>query len=165
MFKQVFLFLGVLFAWNAGVMAHAIHFETVSRPPVITVNSYFSKTSPVSNAIVEIFAPGEQQHFQTGRTDKAGNFSFLPVVSGEWIVTVDDQAGHRGRIIVTVPDGFFSHDENNEIVMENEMHHTHIHEHEHGLPVFSRILTGLSLIFGITGIIYGFRARKEVKQH
>jgi nickel transport protein len=162
MFKQVFLFLIFLCASNAAVMAHAIHFETSNRPPVITVKSYFSKTSPVSNAIVEIFAPGEQQPYQTGRTDKAGNFAFLPVASGEWLVTVDDQAGHRGRVVVDVSDDFFIQEEQAVILPAGEMHHDQIHEHDHGFSVLYRIIFGLSLIFGITGIIYGIRAKKEV---
>jgi hypothetical protein len=85
-------------------------------------------------------------------------------VSGDWVVTIDDQAGHKGRVTVAVSESFFSADDPAGDVQTGELHHAQIHGHEHGhgLSVLYRVVIGLSLIFGITGIVYGIRARREV---
>lgn len=87
--------------------AHSIRFDVNEHPPVVTVHAYFSLTSPVADAVVEVFAPGRDAVYQRGRTDRAGYFAFVPSEPGEWTVRIDDERGHRGRTAVRVTGAFF----------------------------------------------------------
>jgi uncharacterized GH25 family protein len=69
---------------------------------VVTVKAFFSRTAPVANAVVVINAPGDGQPYQSGRTDKSGNFAFIPNALGEWTVSVDDERGHIGKVVIPV---------------------------------------------------------------
>lgn len=164
--RSVILGIVAFFSFNIISLAHGIDFETAEEPPVITVKASFSRTAPLVDAVVKIFAPGKDNPFQTGRTDKAGYFAFMPDVAGEWTVTVDDERGHRDREKVLVPDSFFNGekvldetfaDEAKELLFEIEEADT-----EKSFPVFYSIITGIALIFGLTGIVYGIKARQAL---
>ena len=145
--------------FTTGANAHGINTETSFHGNVVVVRSSFSPTQPVIDAFVTIYSPADQEDaWQTGTTDKAGNFSFLPDVEGEWIFVVDDQKGHRKRTAVMVRFGKqaeHEHDaEANKVVAESS---------ESGLSKTHRLIIGLALIFGITGIFYGLKARQAPK--
>jgi nickel transport protein len=140
---------------NSGALAHVINFETSVTPPVVVVNAYFTATSPVGEALVEIFAPGNERPYQTGRTDQSGNFAFLPDRPGEWSLSIDDERGHIDMVIVTVTDSFF--------VAAPAAEFSKVSP-EKGLSNLYRALFGLTLIFGLTGIIYGLKAKQALKR-
>jgi hypothetical protein len=76
MMKLIIPVMVAMFAvWTAS-MAHSVNFETERHSPSVSVKVFFSRTSPLANASVVIYAPGNAQPFQTGRTDKAGYFAF-----------------------------------------------------------------------------------------
>ena len=184
--------------------AHRVLFENTQHPPAVTVKAFFSRTSPLADAAVTVLAPGSDQPWQTGRTDKAGNFTFLPDQTGEWVVRVDDERGHVGRSAVNIAEAFFTgtqgqivrsdgsqavterfivtDDDGKEVV--KEVTKTLSHDEEHGeeghrhieeevivkkksrqeIPVIYRIIFGLALIVGITGFVYGWKARQYLKK-
>ncbi len=151
--RYIILYLVLFLCSSATVMAHAINFETSVRPPVVVVNAYFTATSPVGEALVEIFAPGNEQPYQTGRTDKSGNFAFLPDRSGEWSLKIDDERGHIDMVVVAVQDSFFD---------AASLVDTSKVSPEKGLSNLYRVLIGLALIFGLTGVIYGLKAKQAL---
>jgi len=153
------------------VSAHGIHIDYSFKYPSVSLNIYFSKTSPVVDAEVSIFSPGSGDVFVSGKTDKDGHFAFNPDVPGEWTVKVDDGMGHRKTVVIAIED--FSdqlvsgpvHAEEEEAHSHDQPQiHDHNHDHENGqghIPLVYKIIFGLSLIFGITGVWYGLKARKK----
>jgi nickel transport protein len=144
----------------AGAFAHGVITETSFHGKVVVIRSSFSPTQPLVDGLVTIYSPADQENaWQTGRTDKTGNFAFMPEVDGEWIFVVDDQKGHMKRL--TVPVQF-------DVTAEQEIDTNTIEvvpeSPEVGLSKTHRVIFGLALIFGITGIFYGLKARKTSKK-
>lgn len=143
-------------------MAHGINLSVVYEPPVVIVKAAFAPTEMVVDAAVIIYLPGEgEEVFQRGRTDRSGNFAFIPDREGEWIYFVDDEQGHRRRITIEVSEDFFAGreeeaDEPEATILEDGIFGT--------IPPIFRIVLVFSLLFGITGIYYGLKAGKVEKE-
>ncbi len=118
MTRSIVLFLILGSVVHTTAWAHSIRFDVTEHPPVVTVHAYFSMTSPVADASVEVFAPGRDVAYQHGRTDRAGYFAFVPSGTGEWIVRVDDERGHRGRTVVRITDAFFQPEQAEEVLAD-----------------------------------------------
>ncbi len=159
--KTIVAVLFLCIAVNMSVMGHAIRFDVTEHPPVVKVHAYFSATSPLINAKVEVFAPGTEEVYQTGRTDQAGFFVIVPVGPGEWVVTFDDERGHRGRTVINVTDDFFGDDPSETAAIAPPVEAPV--KIANDIPLAYRVIFGLALIFGITGVYYGIKARKSNK--
>lgn len=145
----------VMFIFCMDTMAHAIRFTVNQEPPAVIVQAAFSRTAPLADASVEIFAPGSEVPYQKGSTDKQGYFSFLPNETGTWKVSVDDGMGHYDMIAISISSEFFTREE---IIIAGD---TEIQQITHdAIPVAYKIIFGLALIFGLTGIMYGIKAKK-----
>ncbi len=177
--KVIILFVLFALCFNSKIIAHAINFETERHAPAVTVKAFFSRSAPLVNARVEIYAPESEQPFQTGRTDQKGIFAFVPTVTGNWRIRVDDERGHAGNVSVSISGNFFeageageteeteetgeitdpaAEAENAAVYREEEAETTILRD----IPLAYRIIFGLSLIFGITAIIYASRVRQEL---
>ena len=168
MSRSTFIIIAALFALEPIVSAHSIHFEITRHTPVVSVNAYFTRTSPLAGANVVIYAPGGDQPYQTGQTDRRGFFVFLPSVAGEWVFEIDDKQGHRNRVTISVDESFINGLTTNEVSPKEEAEESYnppVLEEETAspgrIPLFYRVLSGLALIFGITGIFYGIRAKQS----
>jgi uncharacterized GH25 family protein len=155
-------FILSLFVCNAN--AHGVHVDYSFNYPVAKLNVYFSKTSPVKNADILIFAPDSDELFTSGKTDFEGNFEFEPNVPGDWTVKVDDGLGHRRTSVISIAD--FSPETEVEEVQVVEEDHTHIdsdhHHHDNcHIPMIYKLIFGLAIIFGISGFWYGLKSRKK----
>jgi hypothetical protein len=170
--KLLFLF-AIFCALNAfnNVSAHGIHIDYSFNFPVVSLDIYFSKSSPLVNAGVEVFSPLSGELFVSGKTDENGNFEFNPDGPGQWTVKVDDGMGHRKQLVITIED-FGDQLVSEPVQGEEKEGHSHDHAHVHDqhlendsgecqIPVFYKILFGLAIIFGITGVWYGLKARKK----
>ncbi len=170
MLRPAFVIITAFFALGLNAAAHSINFEVTRHAPAVSVNAYFSRTSPLAGAGVVIFAPGEDQPYQTGRTDRQGFFVFIPSLAGDWVFEIDDERGHRDRVNISIGESFifggpgekgFADDDPDEsyaLPVEEETVSTA------GIPFFYRIVFGLSLIFGITGVFYGIRAKQSASK-
>ncbi len=169
--KSILLAIIAFFIVCAPAAGHAIQFETEKHPPVVRVKSFFSPTSPVADANVTIYAPGENDPHQSGYTDKEGFFAFTPDRSGEWRFEIDDGMGHADRITVKVSSNFFDSEQESpgEIDKEEEAEAAERSSSEcvftEGIPVIYRVIFGLALILGVTGIIYGVKAKQAAKNN
>lgn len=163
MIRTLILLVLASLAFSNAAMAHAIRFDVDKHPPAVKVQAYFSATSPLVDAMVQVYAPGGETPYQSGRTDRAGYFAFIPDESGEWTLEVDDERGHRNRTVINVTGGFFEGEPMKEevegvpVAMETPPQTTN------EIPLVYRIIFGLALIFGLTGIFYGMRARQSQK--
>ncbi len=129
--------LVVAFFLQAGlVYAHAVGYK-VEKGGAITISVWYEGLSriPMKEAFVKVFAPGEDEFFQRGRTDRKGKFSFYPDRPGDWYVLINDGKGHGVALKVRVrkPGA-------DEICSSS-------------LPFYLKILIGLSLIFGLFGAL------------
>jgi nickel transport protein len=125
--------------------AHDLDASFSIAAPAVVVRAAYGGSEPVPFAKVQIFAPASPtQEFQMGHTDRRGYFSFVPETGGNWLVVVDDEEGHRRELTVPVPAGFRTDSEPAPAKASR----------------FERALLGVALIFGLTGFLYGFKARR-----
>lgn len=144
--KTILLSGLLLLASMPFMMAHGVITEVSIESPSIIVKSSYSPSEPLKGASVKVFGHGnEESPYQTGKTDDNGFFAFVPDITGEWIFMVDDQQGHMKKVTITVNDGFFTSDNN------------HLSPAA-GLPKLTKVLVGLTWIFGLTSLFYGIRS-------
>lgn len=122
-----------------------VHYFTEEQAMVI--RAAYDDGEPMSYAEVKIYGPGDARfEHQNGRTDKHGCFAFVPDVPGQWRLTVD---GGMGHMITT------------EVMVDETLALT---EDSNNLPPPPRIygiVTGLSIILGLTGLFAWFKGRKK----
>ncbi|MFN3324511.1 MAG: hypothetical protein ACK5AZ_13520 [Bryobacteraceae bacterium] len=140
------LAVALLLAILPAALLHAHDIETRIEilPPVVLVHVTYAGTDPVSHAEASVLAPDGVEH-QNGRTDALGRFSFVPDREGAWRFVVDDELGHRQEIEIAVsPDNLAGA----------------AHSSSAALSLTQRLFTGLSLIFGATGLLFWWKARR-----
>lgn len=166
--KKLFtLITALIFFSTASVMAHGVQVDVSLQYPVVITKSYYSASQPLKGADIDIYSPDNaEEPYQTGKTGQAGYFAFIPSREGDWKVIADDGQGHRKETIITIEKSFFSGQEQELIIRaDTTLQHTHHHtEEEHEAKGFYSIIFGLSIIFGITGIFYGLKARQQYKK-
>lgn len=117
-------------------------------PPAVVVRASYGASEPLAFAGVELQSPGSPASSATkARTDARGYFSFVPDRAGEWKVTVDDDMGHRTERAIQVPADF----ESSTPAPATEVHRT------------ERAITGVAILLGLTGVLYGWRARRAAQ--
>jgi nickel transport protein len=135
--------LAALALMAAVASAHELNvgYEATSRG--VFVRAVYGESEPCAYAGVLIYSPADaKSEFQNGRTDARGRFSFQPDQPGSWRFVIDDEQGHRKELWIQV--------------------------NEAGAPVLAvgaapmwqKMLTGVALITGITGFLYGWKSRR-----
>ncbi len=110
----------------------------------VGVTVHYDDGNPLAGKSVTVYSPASDNPFQQGHTDKNGTFVFAPDEPGTWRIEVTDETGHGiiEEIEVT-----------GEMVPETEVHHD--------MATGQRILMGVSVIFGLTGIGFYFTGKKK----
>jgi len=133
------MFLALAAAGNA--LAHDVIHDIHQGDAVILKIGYDSGEA-MTYAEVKIYSPeNEKIEFQNGRTDAEGSFAFLPDTPGEWRIVVNDGNGHGLATTFTV-------DQKMNIQITQS--------------IFNRVrklVAGVILLIGFTGIMYFIRAR------
>lgn len=162
--KRIIIILVLLNAFTGSVFAHGVHINYSEDFPFITIIASLSGNQPMKNAEVNILHSDGDQIFQSGTTDPSGRFVFIPEKPGVYAVNVDDGMGHRKSIELAVKESFFGAEDSDQetdvsiSIESSEIDHHHEHYH---IPLLYKVIFGLSLIFGITGIWYGLRKQKD----
>jgi nickel transport protein len=142
----------VVAMWTApSCRAHGVY-GAVESIEGYCVTARYDDGEPMSYAAVEIKAPDSDRVFQKGRTDRNGCFMFRPDGGGHWQAIVQDGMGHRLALAVAVggnPGG-------------SEKVRSGISESDGRQGRFRPIITGLAIIFGLCGLLYGWRARSRL---
>jgi hypothetical protein len=126
---------------------------------VVVATCHYDGGTPVTGAHVTLYSPGNDAPYQTGITDPAGVFVFLPNSPGEWRLAVDDGMGHRreARIQAAMAEGAVpSSDGDGPVRRVSDYSHTE----SSGAELPWKLFAGLGLIVGLTGFAYGFTARR-----
>lgn len=140
------IYLSLALLCTLGAKAHDLALKTELAPPAVLIRAVYGGDQPVSFVKVTVYSPAtpDKPH-QAGFTDSLGYFAFRPSSPGAWRIEVDDEMGHRQEASVHIPDPFTS---------------------ATPAPVpstpsrFERALLGIGLLVGVSGFLYGFRARR-----
>ncbi len=126
------------------LLAHDLNVTWQKDGQAVILRSAYAGTEECSYASVEIFDPsGSATEFQNGRTDARGYFSFVPDRAGNWRAVVDDEMGHRVEVDIELADLSSS------VTVASSQ------------PLWQKTLTGLAVILGFTGFLYGWKARRQ----
>ena len=132
-----------------GVSAHGVKGEIAEGTGAMIITARYSNNDVMSYAATTIRPPSGEMDFQTGRTDRNGRFCFFPDRDGDWEVTVDDGMGHRLKMAVPVGGHGSLTSEAAAAPLDRN-----------SLPLYAKALSGLGIIFGISGWLMWWRARK-----
>jgi nickel transport protein len=133
-------------SWSHGVDGDV----TPAHGYCVTVR--YDDGEPMSYAAVVIQAPDADIEFQTGRTDRNGCFMFQPDGKGNWHVVVRDGMGHGVALDLEVGAGNAS-DKPEQSGVERQVG---------DLPRAISVFAGLSIIFGLSGFLYGWKVRRKL---
>jgi nickel transport protein len=137
--------LTVCVGWCHGVEGYVEQIEAHC------VTAMYDDGEPMSYAAVEIKAPDSDIAFQTGRTDRNGCFTVKTDLPGDWQAVVSDGMGHRLALDFSV-----AADQGNTPEIEKTVSPSVPNQMSRPL----KIVAGLSLIIGLCGFFYGWRARR-----
>jgi len=151
---------------------HGVQVSVDIQPPVVIVSSSYSAAQQLADASVIIHSPADSKKpYQNGSTDISGHFIFMPDREGEWTFFVDDQKGHTKKTVISITTVFFApgdaKPEATAIVHDHDPVHIEDHSHDHThdtIPSIYKIIFGLALILGLSGIFYGIRAKQSQKK-
>ena len=142
----ILFFLSVLFffgARNNNVYAHGAHY-IIAQAKATVIRVEYDGGEPMSYAEVKIFSPDDQKvEYQKGRTDKKGQFSFLPEKGGEWKIVVHDGMGHGVVAKVSADD---KADTGSPVQSS-------------GLKKWQKAVMALTVVWGFIGLAFFFQAR------
>ena len=129
---------------QAPLFAHTIQYEVLKKG--IAVRVYYTAKDPAAYSSYEVFGPGDAEAYQTGRTDRNGYLAFLPDRPGTWTIKVWGESTH----------GFHGVALNVEVDRALAL----VSYSRPLVAVSTKLITGLSIIFGLFGIFAWLRARK-----
>ncbi len=130
--------------------SHELEVTTRLAAPAVIVKATYAGSEPVPFAKIQIYSPAEPgKEHQSANLDQRGYFAFVPAQPGSWKVVVDDELGHKVTLQVAVPESF-----------TGEAGGNGANSGLSGTARVERALLGISLLVGITGFWYGYKARR-----
>jgi nickel transport protein len=143
-------FLFFFLFWGIGEFksyGHSINYQVQEKG--VAVRAFYSEKDPSSYSQYEIWGPGDKDDLphQTGRTDKNGFLSFVPDRSGTWKIRLWGESSHGYH-------GFTL-----EVRVGKDLNLEGFSKPL--LATHTKIITGLSLIFGLFGIYALWKSRRK----
>ena len=134
--------------------AHDLQTTVEEILPFVVISASYEGAEPASFIAVTVHPPAsaniKADAFQTGRTDFEGKFVFRPTAPGDWRVLLDDEMGHRVELVAKVGGTGFAEASPVPSTGQGE-----------GRGTGERFLIGLSVLFGVSGLLYGWMARRQ----
>ena len=126
--------------------AHDLEAKVELTPRAVILGAYYAGGGSAPFIQVSVFSPaGAGKEFQNGRTDASGGFAFVPDTPGDWRCILDDELGHRKELTIQVtPEGRAANSPA---------------PAAQAIP-FERMITGISLLSGLTGLLLWHKARR-----
>jgi nickel transport protein len=128
-----------------GAAAHAMLHEVVDGEAVTLKLSYGGAEQPLFEPY-EVFAPGLETPFQSGRVNALGELSFRPDRPGTWRVRVATEDGHGAMIRLEVDEAG--------VAAALPAQHGHAHDY------WPRVVAALGYLLGVFGLLALWRARR-----
>lgn len=132
-------------AWAGQASAHAMLHEVAEGEAVIVRLEFPGADQPVFEPY-EVFAPGSETPFQTGRVNALGEISFRPDRPGTWRLRVFTEDGHGADISLEVD------------AVGGVTASAGSHGHAHGY--WARVLAALGYLLGAFGLLVLWRQRR-----
>lgn len=146
-----------LFILSVNVFGHGVNIKIIKHYPTVIIKSSFDDGKPFAYASVSIYAPDSTKtQYQSAWADANGIFVFVPDKSGNWKFEVDDEMGHVEEIIIPISQEFFKANKKS-----NSFKNQNPYE---DIPVYFKIIFGIGLIFGMTGIFYWVKAKNLIAE-
>lgn len=105
------LLMGLVLASPMGCLrasAHGVGYRQ-SDLPSVPLEFFYSTGETMSYLETKVFSPADEKFVnQSGRTDAAGRFAFVPDVPGTWRVIVKDDEGHQCTAEIGVTQEFLA---------------------------------------------------------
>jgi len=120
--------------------------HSVEEGAAVAVKLSFADGNEFSFESYEVYHAGEEIPFQVGRTDALGRIVFLPDRAGTWRIKAFSEDGHGADFSLTTGEQGAVESADRSIF---ERH--------------SRLVVGVSIIFGIFGLVSLFARRKGVE--
>ena len=134
-------------------LSHAVSHRTLEGG--VGIEATYDDGSPVSYSEVKIYSPEDREReFQHGYTDRNGRFVFFPDDRGGWKVVVNDGMGH-GLVTEIDLEGGIAGTPEHPVRMRGE------ETTESGFSRWRKIVNGVSLIWGFTGVLFYLAAKKR----
>jgi nickel transport protein len=133
----------VVFVAPATAPAHGLD-RTFAGDRAIVVTLTYDDGAPFSFESCEVTPPGQDTPSQVGRTDWRGRVAFLPDRAGDWRVRVIAEDGHGADLTVPVGADLLP-----------------VGGRTAGPSRFAKIVTGVSVLFGIFGVAALLSTRKS----
>ena len=134
----------LLFLLLQVLTAHGVE-HVIIKDGVIGIQAFYDDGSPLAYVDVTVFSPADAEtEFQSGIADKNGVFVFKPDMDGIWTIIFDDGLGHGLKEEVEVLAGQAVEQMSGGVI-----------------PRWKKVLVGVSLIFGITGFLYGVTVKRQ----
>ena len=132
----------VLCAWLPGQsLAHDLRHQ-IDEGTAVSVRLFFADGKDFAFESYEVYRAGEEVPFQVGRTDLQGRVVFLPERAGTWRIKAFSEDGHGADFSFST-DVMSGVEEANRSFLERHL----------------RIVVGVSLIFGVFGLLNLFIRR------
>lgn len=136
--------LAAVFVWP--LAAHDLEAKVELTSRAVILSAYYAGGGSAPFIQVSVFSPASGgKEFQSGRTDANGAFAFVADRPGEWRCILDDELGHRKELAI-------------EVTPEGRGAKTSAPAAT-GIPV-ERMLTGVSLLAGLSGLLLWHKARR-----
>jgi nickel transport protein len=142
---KILFFISLLGLSSLPARAHDLQ-TSVTHSNAVAVRVLYPDNRPFAYENYEVYAPGADKiPYQSGYTDAQGTVAFLPASAGQWRIKAMSSDGHGV-------------DMNIEIAPDK----TVVIEPKTPFDRFAKLITGVSLIFGLAGAASLFaRRRKE----
>jgi nickel transport protein len=137
------LVAAALLAGSRSAAAHEVH-HTVSQSGAVVIQLAYGDGTPFSFEGYEIFRAGEELPVQVGRTDVRGRIAFLPDAPGTWRLRAFADDGHGCDV------SFETSAASMVGAVDRPLYQR-----------FTRPLVGVSLIFGVFGLVSLFYRRRK----
>ncbi len=132
---------------NRDSLGHSINYHIEEKG--IAVRAFYAEKDAAAYSQYEIWGPGDREDLphQTGRTDKNGFLSFVPDRPGMWKIRVWGESSH----------GF--HGFTTEVKVNDSLNLASFSKPL--VALHTKLITGLSIIFGLFGIYAFLRSRRS----
>lgn len=136
-----------LFLGEIDSHGHSINYQVLEKG--IAVKAFYSEKDPSSYSQYEIWGPGDREDLphQTGRTDKNGFLAFVPDRAGAWKIKLWGESSHGYHGFTT------------EVKVDKGLNLESFSKPL--LATHTKLITGLSLIFGIFGCYAFLKSRRK----
>lgn len=142
----IFIFLSLIF-FSSFLFSHGVECDIIEGGVGVEVRYEDVDKIPISYAEVKVYSP-DGKEFQQGLTDKFGRFLFYPDKKGVWKIEVNDGMGHGVVKEISVSE-------------EKKV----IKKFTKKFSLLQQLVVGVSMIWGITGLVFYILSKKHLKTH